>query len=174
MNFSTQNPNSFLHIEIQGKLSYINSAHLATHLGVNMRKSIVIFGASGFIGTHFLRHFQNIGDYNLLGVDLASPKNPVPPAHYIINDVRDLSGFDVEGEIDLIINLATFHKTPGHPAHAYYETNILGAIEVCKFARRKSFNNILFTARSLFTAPAKRQRPKRRHWRLSPLMAGQR
>lgn len=111
-----------------------------------MKKTIVIFGASGFIGTHFLKHYQKTGNYHLIGVDLVSPKNPVPSVQYILNDVRDLSSFDVEGEIDLIINLAAVHKTPGHPSHAYYETNILGAIEVCKFARRKGVNNIIFTS----------------------------
>ena len=35
---------------------------------------------------------------------------------------------------DIIFNFAAVHRTPGHPDHAYFETNIRGAENVCAFA----------------------------------------
>lgn len=111
-----------------------------------MKKTILILGASGFIGTHLINYLHALGEYNLVGLDLLPPETPVPSVRYIIGDVRDLSSFDLDGEIALIVNLAAVHKTPGHPAPAYYETNILGAVETCKFARRKGVKDIIFTS----------------------------
>ncbi|MDD2325480.1 MAG: NAD(P)-dependent oxidoreductase [Alphaproteobacteria bacterium] len=111
-----------------------------------MNKKIVVFGASGFIGGHLLRKLVKEGNYKIVGVDLVSPKNPVPSVEYVIGDVRDLSSFDIDGDIQLVVNLAAIHKTPGHPEEAYYETNILGAVEISKFARRKNIHEIIFTS----------------------------
>ncbi len=50
------------------------------------------------------------------------------------------------GENDVIFNLAAVHRTPGHPDHAYFETNILGAENVCAFAERHNIRRIVFTS----------------------------
>ncbi|MCQ2062838.1 MAG: SDR family oxidoreductase [Fibrobacter sp.] len=62
-------------------------------------------------------------------------------------DVR--KPFDLQGDFGLdtlILNFAAVHRTPGHPDHAYFETNIRGAENVCDFARQKGINNIVFTS----------------------------
>jgi nucleoside-diphosphate-sugar epimerase len=46
----------------------------------------------------------------------------------------------------LIFNFAAIHRTPGHPDHAYFETNIRGAENVCDFARKHGIENIVFTS----------------------------
>lgn len=104
----------------------------------------IIFGGCGFIGTHTA---------NLL-------REKYPDAKvYIADLLADGSEFlrrvDVRQEISmsgefgkdtLIFNFAAIHRTPGHPDHAYFETNIRGAENVCDFARKHGINNIVFTS----------------------------
>ena len=47
---------------------------------------------------------------------------------------------------DIIFNFAAVHRTPGHPDHAYFETNIRGAENVCAFAEKWGIKNIVFTS----------------------------
>lgn len=119
-----------------------------------MEQTILIFGASGFIGTHLLQHFSKMEKVRLIAVDLVPPATPLPSVEYHKADVRDLSRFAVEGPVDLIINLAAIHTTPGHYTHEYFETNILGATEVTAFARRKGVNTIIFTSSISVYGPA--------------------
>ncbi len=111
-----------------------------------MVKTVVVFGASGFIGTHLLHQLSIQGGYRLIGVDIVAPKHRLDSVSYVMADVRDLSAFTVDGDVDLLVNLAAVHKTPGHPDSAYYETNILGAVEGCRFARRKNVRDVIFTS----------------------------
>jgi nucleoside-diphosphate-sugar epimerase len=45
-----------------------------------------------------------------------------------------------------IYNLAAVHRTPGHPRSEYFETNLLGAENVCAFARETGVRTIVFTS----------------------------
>lgn len=47
---------------------------------------------------------------------------------------------------DIIFNFAAVHRTPGHPDHAYFETNIRGAENVCAFAEKWGIKNMVFTS----------------------------
>lgn len=47
---------------------------------------------------------------------------------------------------DIIFNFAAIHRTPGHPDHAYFDTNIHGAERVTEFAREENIKKILFTS----------------------------
>jgi len=110
------------------------------------QKTIVVFGGAGFIGSHLLRRLAQEGTHHLVSVDIRPPKIAVPGVDYVTADVRDLSAFDVPGEVELIYNFAAVHTTPGHPTHEYYETNIRGATEITAFARRRGVNTIMFTS----------------------------
>lgn len=105
----------------------------------------IVFGGSGFIGTHLLRRLVAAGDAPI-SVDIREPKRPVPGVDYRRADVRDLRGFAAPGAVSTIYNLAAVHTTPGHPDHEYYETNVLGATEVTAFARRNALPEIVFTS----------------------------
>lgn len=110
------------------------------------RKAIIVFGGAGFIGSHLLRRLANQNTHRLVSVDIRSPRIQLSDVDYINFDIRDLSAFDIPGEVDLIYNLAAIHTTPGHPTHEYYETNIRGATEVTAFARRRGVKTIIFTS----------------------------
>lgn len=107
---------------------------------------IIVFGGSGFIGSHLLRKLVAQGGHSIYSVDIREPKIRVEGVNYIRGDVRDLGNLDIPDTIDMIFNLAAVHTTPGHPTHEYYETNIRGATEITAFARRRNIANIIFTS----------------------------
>lgn len=119
----------------------------------------IIFGGSGFIGTHLI-HLLNaecikVGD-RLYDLDLVMPgeegvvpgiveKNP--GVEYIRLDVRKPFDFEFTPTADdVIFNLAAVHRTPGHKDREYFETNINGAENVIAFAESHGIKKILFTS----------------------------
>lgn len=111
-----------------------------------MSTSIIVFGGSGFIGTHLLRRLVSQTSSKVISVDLKEPIERLPDVEYHIADVRDLRGFEVQSTLTRIYNLAAVHTTPGHPDHEYYETNVAGALEVTSFAAKHSVPEIIFTS----------------------------
>ncbi len=109
-----------------------------------MSLDYIIFGGSGFVGTHLSNHLKNIGS-NFLSLDIVDPI--LTDILYDSCDVRNKISLDVNSNTaTIIINLAAIHKTPGHPDQHYFETNIKGAENVCDFAREKNINTIVFTS----------------------------
>lgn len=119
----------------------------------------IIFGGSGFIGTHLIHLLKNEcvkpGD-KIYDLDIVMPgEEGVVPGiveknegvEYIRLDVRKPIEFDFKPTADdVIFNLAAVHRTPGHPDHEYFETNIRGAENVTVFAEKHGINKILFTS----------------------------
>ncbi len=118
----------------------------------------IIFGGSGFIGTHLIHLLKDIkktGD-KIYDLDIVMPgeEGVVPGVvennegvEYIRLDVRKPIEFDfVPTKDDIIFNLAAVHRTPGHPDNEYFETNIKGAENVTAFAEKHNINKILFTS----------------------------
>lgn len=119
----------------------------------------IIFGGSGFIGTHLIHLLRQEcvrpGD-RIYDLDLVLPgEEGVVPGivernegvEYVRTDVRKslTLNFTPTPE-DVIFNLAAVHRTPGHPDQAYFETNIRGAENVTAFAERYGIRKILFTS----------------------------
>jgi len=110
--------------------------------------SVLIFGGSGFVG----RHLQKmILEQKLFGkiyiADIRTPKETNELCEYVCCDVRKPISENICNEIPTcIINLAAVHTSPGHPAHEYFEANILGAQNVCAYAESRSISNIIFTS----------------------------
>lgn len=109
-------------------------------------QTIVVFGGAGFIGSHLLRRLAAGAGNRLYSVDIVAPKIKVEGVRYLTQDIRDLSGFEIAEDIDVIFNLAAVHTTPGHETHEYYETNVRGATEVTAFARAKGVKRLIFTS----------------------------
>jgi nucleoside-diphosphate-sugar epimerase len=107
--------------------------------------SAVVFGGSGFIGTHLIRELARF-NVNVLSIDLKEPRERLEGVEYCIGDVRNLKGLAVTASYDVIYNFAAIHTTPGHEDIEYFDTNVFGAIEVTNLARRLNCQEIVFTS----------------------------
>jgi len=121
-------------------------------------KRIVIFGGAGFIGTFVARHWLENGKADEVVVADIRPSSLTgqPGIRYVELDVRkpipaDLAG----GPVDWIFNFAAVHREPGHEAHEYFDTNIMGATNVCAYAEAIGCNNIYFTSSISVYGPTK-------------------
>lgn len=106
---------------------------------------VLILGASGFIGTRLTNHLFARGD-EVTAVDIVPPRERLPNVKYVQADVRQVLPESLGEGIDVIFNLAAVHRTPGHRASEYYETNILGACQATRLADRCHVNTIVFTS----------------------------
>jgi len=119
----------------------------------------IIFGGSGFIGTHLIHLLKE--EYikpndKIYDLDLVMPgEEGVVPGivehndgvQYMRMDVRKLIHFDIPTTPDdIVFNLAAVHRTPGHEDNEYFETNIRGAEDVTKWCEEKGIKRILFTS----------------------------
>jgi len=114
-----------------------------------MKTQAIVFGGSGFIGSHLVNHL--VGDpevERIVVVDVREPVARRPEVVYHHHDVRTAVPPDLAAvaKRTVIYNLAAVHRNPGHPLHEYYETNVLGATHVGDFARAIDCREILFTS----------------------------
>ncbi len=108
----------------------------------------VIFGGAGFIGTHLATRLIASRNYDrVISVDVGKPRAQVKGVEYLDHDVREAIDPNLgDGVAADIFNLAAIHTTPGHPEGDYYYTNVLGAVNVCRFAKETGSRNITFTS----------------------------
>lgn len=122
-------------------------------------KNVVIFGGSGFIGTHLAQHMLRLNLVDKIFVaDLAFLRNE-PYTQLLQQAYRDdrvrfikcdvtepIPASKFPQEVDLIVNLAAIHREPGHLAEEYFRTNISGAENVTAYANSIGCDRILFTS----------------------------
>ena len=113
--------------------------------GPSPRSRALVTGASGFIGTRLVRRLAERGS-TVVAVDIAPPREEVAGVEYITADIRQPLDCQIGSEADVLYNLAAVHRTPGHPAHEYYETNVLGAGRVTALADACRIPLIVFTS----------------------------
>ena len=124
----------------------------------------IITGGTGFIGTHLTNLIKELHpDCKIWNLDIVKPGTPNPVVKDYKSAVKDGEAlaseyieFDVRKPIehlpftpteeDVIFNFAAVHRTPGHPDKEYFETNTLGAENVCAFAERWGIKKIVFTS----------------------------
>jgi GlcNAc-P-P-Und epimerase len=100
--------------------------------------TVVLFGGTGFIGTHMAMYWLREGlAERVVLVDLKPPR--IEPwtaplqkelqsgrAAFVQWDVRQGIPDSLLPKADLIFNLAAVHREPGHQPHEYFETNLKG------------------------------------------------
>jgi Nucleoside-diphosphate-sugar epimerases len=129
----------------------------------------IIFGGSGFIGGHFSQYLldNNIVDKiisaDIVGLDTGRTTSKYK--QYVESGVVQFSRCDVRKEINinanditLIANFAAIHREPGHEAHEYYTTNLLGAENICSWAKSVACESIIFTSSIAPYGPSEEER----------------
>ncbi|HEY6873536.1 MAG TPA: NAD(P)-dependent oxidoreductase [Geobacteraceae bacterium] len=110
-------------------------------------KEFILFGGSGFIGSHMVRELKQRGVTNITIADLVEPSGSIfAGARYVPCDVRQTIPEDIVSGPAVVVNLAAVHRTPGHPDHEYYETNVNGARNVTEFCARTGSTTLWFTS----------------------------
>ncbi|MFK5971669.1 MAG: SDR family oxidoreductase [Flavobacteriaceae bacterium] len=110
-----------------------------------MTENYLLFGGSGFIGGHIVNYIVNLTKQKAFVFDIEPSKSEganyeqIDVKHEIITKYSPLN-------TDVILNLSAIHRTPGHPSNEYFETNLLGAKNVCDYARKYGVNTIVFTS----------------------------
>lgn len=118
-----------------------------------------MFGGCGYIGSFFASYLLKTYYTNKIWlVDISLQKELIWPselksaisdgrAKIVIQDVRGkIDKYKFSSSIDLICNFAAIHREPGHQDWEYFDTNISGAENVCKFAEDVGCSNIIFTS----------------------------
>ena len=112
----------------------------------------IVFGGTGFIGSHFTKFvLENDLVDNVVLADIKPIRDDFnfdpERVRYLELDVRKpISDWGVSGSFDLIANFAAVHREPGHSLSEYYETNLPGADNVCTWAETVDCRNIIFTS----------------------------
>lgn len=119
----------------------------------------VLFGGTGFIGTHFATHLLTSGRVEQIWLADFRPTPSVtwPKAlqaeyqqgrvHCLTLDVRQpITHAELPQQADLIVNLAAVHREPGHEPEEYFATNLPGADNVCGWAEQVHCPTIVFTS----------------------------
>ena len=103
----------------------------------------VIFGGSGFIGSHLAELMVSRG-YMVHIADIL----PCSDSRYGYSfcDVRRPITLDFTNVPDLVVNLAAIHRTPGHATQEYYETNVSGATHVSDWCKSIGISKVIFTS----------------------------
>ena len=120
-------------------------------------KTAIIFGGTGFIGTFVAKSLiknKIVERVYLADIELLEEKQfkfrkeflKGYEIHEIRCDVRKGIEIEVEEKVDIVFNFAAVHREPGHLDEEYYETNIKGAENVCKWAEINSVETIVFTS----------------------------
>jgi nucleoside-diphosphate-sugar epimerase len=110
-----------------------------------MSDDVVVFGASGFIGTRLVARLVESGR-KVVAVDIIEPRVRLDGVDYVAADVRNPLSPNIARPGSVLYNLAAVHRTPGHPPHEYYDTNVHGAVNVTRLAEEIGAETIVFTS----------------------------
>lgn len=105
----------------------------------------VVFGGSGFLGTHLSRALAASGAEVVIA-DRVPPWDLPDRARYEHVDVREPIRLAHEEPFDAVYNLAAVHRTPGHAPEEYYETNVSGATNITEWCEAGGERYIYFTS----------------------------
>ncbi len=109
-------------------------------------KHAIVFGGSGFIGSHLVAGLTAAGATAVVA-DIQPPSRSLPQgARFVEADVREPISFEPDVSGPLVFNLAAVHRTPGHPDHEYFETNVAGARNVTAFCADHGVGSLWFTS----------------------------
>lgn len=119
---------------------------------IEQKKTVLIFGGSGFVGQHLVTEFVK-NQFEVYIADLIPSSSQL--AKFEFCDVRKEISLSLINSPDIVINLSAVHRTPGHEADEYYETNVGGATNITNWCASKNIRNIFFTSSIATYGPGK-------------------
>ncbi|WP_167392901.1 NAD-dependent epimerase/dehydratase family protein [Marinobacter shengliensis] len=117
-----------------------------------------MFGGSGFIGLFFSKFIlENDAISKVYVLDNERPDQKFSAyrrnlfekesrIEYVYADVRKNIQWRPDERVVLIANFAAIHREPGHQDYEYFQTNLLGAENICEFAEQVECNNLIFSS----------------------------
>lgn len=130
-------------------------------------KGFIIFGGSGFIGSHLVRELKQRSISEIIIADIAKPSGALfDGTSYVPCDVRNPIPLDIVSGPTVVVNLAAVHRTPGHPDHEYFDTNVKGAHNITKFCEATGSTTLWFTSSIAVYGPT--EEPKHEDSELVP------
>ena len=125
---------------------------------------VVIFGGSGFIGSHLAALLVDSG-YTVHSADII----PCADSRYTYEfcDVRKPISLEITELPSLVVNLAAIHRTPGHEPQEYYETNVSGAVHISNWCKSRNISKMIFTSSIAVYGPG--QQVKEENSALNPV-----
>lgn len=130
-------------------------------------KNFIVFGGSGFIGSHLVRELKHCGCSNILIADIEPPQGDMfDGVRFVHCDVREAIPADIVDAPGVVVNLAAVHRTPGHQDYEYFDTNVNGAANVTRFCEETGSTTLWFTSSIAVYGPT--EEPKNETSTLSP------
>lgn len=133
----------------------------------------VIFGGTGFIGVFFAQYLLKTGkvdkvylfDNKTIQTKTSAYRRELlasdPRFEVVKGDVHQSVTWTPSEPVVLIANFAAVHREPGHEDYEYYETNLLGAENVCAWAEKVGCKRIIFTSSISPYGPSEEVRDER-------------
>lgn len=132
------------------------------------KKSVLVTGAGGFIGSHLTEHIVELGanvkafvrynsrnDWGLLGL---LPADKIDKIEVIMGDLKDVDAIrHAAKDVDIVFHLGSLIAIPYsyiHPRETI-ETNILGALNVLAAVKENSIEKLVHTSTSEVYGTAK-------------------
>ena len=120
----------------------------------------VIFGGSGFIGSHLIENLSDLG-WSSLVLDIEKPRALPPGAKFRFCDVRRPIDVQLDSAPEAVFNLAAVHRTPGHPDIEYFQTNVAGAFNVTAWCDETAATSLIFTSSISVYGPSEEVKDER-------------
>ena len=133
---------------------------------------VLITGASGFVGTNVAEQFAKNPDYEVVGVDMAGPRESFPGVQYVFGDLRDRDFVDVllgTQKPDVIIHLAAQARVePGltDPVGTY-RTNVGATINIMEACLKHKVGKLVYASSETIYGVADRY-PEKEHYHFRP------
>jgi GlcNAc-P-P-Und epimerase len=139
------------------------------NIGKNLQSNTyIIFGGSGFIGSHLVRELKQRGITDITIADIVEPQRGemFVGTRFVHCDVRQPIPADLISASVVVVNLAAVHRTPGHPDHEYFDTNVKGATNITNFCEETGSKTLWFTSSIAVYGPT--EEPKSEQSALTP------